>query len=269
MSTKPLAILVFAVLLTPSLFSEASDAAHWIQSEPRAHVYETVRPEILGFFDSAQKAGIPTGPLLDKLKEGVYKGVPAELLVSTLHAELDRLSVATKLVTRAERVFSEPAAREEAVRTVSLLLSAGTEAQTVQSLLAAAAGARRDSSDTMLGMAVLLQMKLSVNLSDASLQLLGTALFRSRQPSAVFGSVPAFFLRASSQGLEADKIVSMIVDVLNNGGGLIQMQDQLQDEASARTHKKGNESGTAQPSQPGGTPSHAPTHSGRHSGSHF
>jgi len=240
MRVTPRAVLLLALLalLAPPLFPEGNDAPSWLRSEPRARAYEPVRLEILRIFDDAQKAGVPTGPLEDKLKEGVSKRVPADVLITGLRAELDRLSLAGSLLAGRGSAF-DPGKREAALRTISLLLASGASPQLIGSLLDTGSSAARDPSDTVEALGVLAQVKLSIRLPDTLVLTLGDALLKSRMPQAAFGSIPPLLMQARANGMNSEELISMIVGVLQSGGGLIQVQDRLRDLAS------GNQAGKA------------------------
>ena len=229
MRTTPRTVLLLALLaaLAHPLFADGNEASSWLDSEPRARAYESVKPDIVRIFDDAQKAGVPAGPLMDKLKEGVSKHVDAGLLLGALRAELDRLSAAEGLLAGRASGFG-PGKKESAVRALSLLLASGASAQVAGAVLDAGSASARDPSDTVVAIGIVAQVKLSIRLPDALAQSLGTALLRSRMPRAAFDSIPAIVLQARANGMSSEEAVGIVVSVLQSGGGLIQMQDRLQ-----------------------------------------
>jgi len=255
----PRAVLLLALLalLAPPLFSDGNDAASWLRSDPRARAYASAQAEILAVFDDAQKTGVPTGPLVDKLKEGVAKRVAADLLVAGLRVELDRLATGESLLA-GQAPGLDPGQKEAALRAVSLLLASGASPQMIESLLDAASEAARGSTYIVKTLGVLAQLKLSIHLPDALAQTLGTALLRSRMPQEAFDAIPSVVIRARANGMSSEEVVAIVVGVLRSGGGLIQMQDRLQKaspgaQAERRQERPGAGSAAAHP-QAGGPP---------------
>lgn len=248
MRRVPRVFILLAVMLSPPLFADDGGAAAWMTSEPRARAYEASRADILAVFSTADHAGVPLGLLLAKLKEGVAKRVTAGSLVTGLRVEAQRLSVSAGVVDRYGGLI-DPGGREQAIRRIGLLLAGGASLQSIQSVLDAASGAGRGSSDTVEALGVLAQMTLSLDLTDVQLQGLGTSLLRSRMKAQVFASLLPVLLQARARGMSAEAAVEMVDGVLASGGGLIQMQDRLQAEAQA--------AGTSLPGKSGSAPGRA------------
>jgi len=220
--------LILALLAAPALFSESSDVRSWFRDEPRAHSYSAVEADVLRVFDDAGKAGLPLGPLMDKLQEGASKGAAANVLLTALRAESQRLSMGQAILDTQGVRFIDPGDREEALRAISLLVVDGVSAQTIESLLALAVSVGRDPLDDAEALRVLAQVKLSSRLADNDIQRLGAALLKSRLPRAAFNSIPPFLLKASALGMSDQAIEDIIVSVLGSGGSLIQMEEEIQ-----------------------------------------
>ncbi len=260
MRGAPWTIMLLAALLAAPAFGDDGGASSWLDSEPRARPYDAVRQDILKIFDEAAQAPLPVALLMEKLKEGVSKRVPADVLLAALRAEQNRLSVAWDLVDRQDGAI-QPGGREEAVRRIDLLLVAETAPTTIESVLDAAASARRTSSDAVEALGVLAQVKLSMELTDPLLKTLGTAMLRSRMGAGVFGSVLTVLVQARTRGMSTDAAVAMVTGVLASGGGITQRQDRLQQLATA------GPAATGKPTIPGpeaGAPQAVGTQGGPH-----
>jgi len=240
-------ILVF--LLAPPLFSENPDVSSWFHNDSRARPYAGIGSEVIRVFTEAGKAGLSLALLMDKLKEGASKGVAADLLLNALRSESERLSTGRDILERQGARFSDPGDREETLRAISLTLIAGISVQTIESLFALAPSVARSSQEVAAAFNAMVQAKLSSRLTDSEIQRLGAALLKSRMAQAAFKSIPSFLMKASARGMTDNDVVDrIIVSVLESGGSLVQMEEELQ--KLTRGESNNVEKGTPQRSPP-------------------
>jgi hypothetical protein len=216
------------LLIAPLVFCEEPGLSSWFQSDPRAQAYREVEPQISRTFDEAAAAGLPLPILMDKLREGAVKGVAAERLSTGLRAEMERLLVAQGILERQSVTLPDRKGREEAMKGISISLLAGLPPETIEQLFAISRAPARSPQDAVAACAALIQIREMSRLSDADVRRLGEALLRSRLPAASFRSIPSFFVRARARGIgEAEILDSIVIEALESGGGLVQMEDQL------------------------------------------
>jgi hypothetical protein len=216
------------LLLALSAFGDDAELSAWFRSDPKARPYAAVQAEIAATFDEAAGAGLPAWVLMEKLREGAAKGVPAGRLATGLRAEATRLSQAADILLRARTSVADRRERDETLRAVSIALLAGFSPGAVETLLVLVAPPARGPQDAVAALAAVIPVKDASLLSEADLVRLGAALLQSRLPSTAFKSIGSFFLKASASGArDGDILDDMVIPALRGGGGLVQMEEQL------------------------------------------
>jgi hypothetical protein len=251
------AILFLVLTAGAPLFAAENDAGAWFRSDPQAAAYAVVEPDISAVFTDADQAGIPTALLMDKLKEGASKTVAPDRLLLALRAEASRLTAGQAAVTRAKIRLAGTDERANVLKAISLLLVSGVQDATVDSLLAASSG-KRNPSDLVDALNVLVQIRLSTGLTDGAVQVLGTALLKSGLPRGAFPALPGVLFNAAARGMEDETAAAVLADVLNAGGGILQMENALQKKADTDAAAAGVQ-GAAGSQGTHGRPATAPT----------
>jgi len=227
------AILLLAAGGT-SLFAADKNPGSWFRSDPQGPAYAVVEPDVSAVFTAAEESGVPPSLLMDKLEEGASKSVAPDKLVMALRAEADRLAAGQAAITRSRVRLAAPDDRSKVLKAISLLFVAGVQDNTVQSLLASSSG-KRNPSDLVDALNVLVQIRLSTGLTDEGMQILGTALLRSGLARASFQALPGVLFNAAARGMPDETAAAVLADVLNAGGGILQMEDALQKKADTDT----------------------------------
>jgi hypothetical protein len=226
---KARGLLILAFLMASrAAYPDAGGPSAWFRSDPLAPAYRGVQERIERIFNDAERSGLPVRLLLEKLKEGAAKGVDPERLTAGLRAEADRLLAAREIFTEGNVVFPDSGAFEEAMRTVSIALLAGMSPDLVRDLFALGRPPARGPADAQAACAALIEMRESGRLSEEDLGRLGAALMSSRLSASAFRSIPPFFIKARARNIgEGELLDSIVIKVLESGGGLVQMEDAL------------------------------------------
>lgn len=233
-------ILVLLVLLTGTLLASplgAEELSAWYASDPRARGYEEVRDELLELFAAARQEDVPTGPLLDKLREGASKGVEAERLLGAVRDAVDRLVQARSILDEAA---GTTAAGPEEVQALSLLLLQGLSDELARELLGSGLQSRRSLPVIRAACTAVASLQaMAESLDDPVALNVGSLLLASRLPASAYGSLVSIYAKARAAGLEEGEILQeVIIGTLAAGGGLVAMDEKINRGQAAKAERQ-------------------------------
>lgn len=157
------------------------------------------------------------------LREGAAKRVPGSRLVSALREELQRLTFAEDALSETNLLPRNSEQLRDTLRQVSVYQAAGVDRATISSTLK-----RTEDLERALAALSAVAGVLSIQSVDQQQSTrLAVALLDSELTPATFASIPSTFLRGTAIGLPATTVVMIIIDVLERGGGLIQIDREL------------------------------------------
>lgn len=218
-------------LLTAAFAAFAADESvvqAWFRTESRAKPYSGIEARILDLFSEAGTRKLPEQVLLGKLKEGAAKRVDPERLLVGLKEELERLTSAQGIVEGSGIVFPDPAARQAAVKDMSVYLLGGLGVEVLKGILAQAILLSHGYADAISCCDALVKLREMSTVDDKGLLRIGRALLASRVPPSGYKTIPSLFLRAKVQRIaEADILDDIVLRTLESGGGLVQMEEEL------------------------------------------
>ena len=227
---SPIVIVVLLLMSWP-LFGQdagasASDpVARFFAENPRSQSYEEARSELARVFEAARARNLPLTSLSTLLYEAAAKRVPADRLTAALQRELERLDTVRGILwaTGLGETASEGKTRERALRQLSVHMQAGVgetvmrevaeDAQTLDQFIEAAAALASVASASPV--------------SDESLIRLGRALIDSRLDPSGYGSVSSAYIKGRVRGFAPREVTDLVVRVLDAGGGIIQIDREL------------------------------------------
>jgi hypothetical protein len=231
-------LFLLLIIVTPKVTGQESEPATWFKSDRTAPPYRDVQISIEAVFMDARSDGLPTALLMDKLREGAKKSVPAERLVEGLRAELGRLRAVHAMLDRQRVSVEDPRYLEEASKALSIALLGGVPVQTMETLFEMSLGTARGPRDIIATVTTLFQLREGSRISDEALLNLGKAMVGSALPTAAFRSIPSFFVKAAARGVrETDIIARIMIPVLESGGGLVKMEEELRRLADRSGHQ--------------------------------
>jgi hypothetical protein len=231
LSLSPAAIILFASLMLMAVASASwSDLlGSWYSSDPRAAAYSGTRAEFSRIFSQAAREHVPQKILLNKLREGEAKGVPANTLVSSLRSELALLSRAKVILARAGfgGTFLSPVA-DETVKDVEVYLRSGLPDQLVRNLLSASAARHAGKQAALAACGAIMDLRAVAPMEDADSLQIGRLLLASGLPPSGYGSLALVYGLGKSRGLSHDALVhDIIINTLRSGGGLAIMKRKI------------------------------------------
>ncbi len=211
--------------------TDASDSAaiaqlqEFFSSNPRSGRYEGVRGDLRGAFRRAEDNSIPTEPLVTLLQEAAAKRVPAARLLPAVEAELDRLETAGTVLDEAG-LGGDGVGRQERVsafRRLSVYLQAGVTADVMVQV--------GESGTTLRpfleAVGTLASISSSTDLSEAQQVELAAALLESELEPGGYGAVGSAYVKGRLRGLSPEAVTEIVVRVLRAGGGIIQIDREL------------------------------------------
>lgn len=235
-------VILFSCIatLTAQSGSGEREFSRWLSADSRAARYRTVEDDLARVFKESERTGVPPELLLEKLKEGAAKNVPASRIVPALEAELERLAFAKELSDRLGLYRTEPDKRAGLFRTVSIFLLSGFSPSLVDEVFSAAFERasienrdRTSAQDSAVERAdealhTLLQIGLIYRFSDDELVGLGRAVIASGIPVSGYRSLASVFLKANSYRMSGAETIGLVTEILSNRGGLLQIEQELQ-----------------------------------------
>jgi len=147
--------------------------------------------------------------------------------VNALNEELDRLVLARTILQNEEIQFSSKGAYQDALREISLLLLNGFSGEFVSRLLTFSMSQDKGIEGVLAAGCSLLLISAAGSLSEEQLFNLGKALLSSRFSPAGYPYVASLFIKASVNQVKPAELLTPVIRILEQGGGLIQLEREL------------------------------------------
>ena len=211
----------------------------WFTSDPRAGAYSSAREELRLVFAEGTREQLPTRILAEKLREGASKGVPRDLLVNGLRAELGRLQRAQRILESAggARVRSVDArSREKSLKAIGIFLRAGMPEPLIGQMFAAGSTTSGGEDAALAACLALLELRSVASIPDSDSAQIGRLLVSSPMKPSVYPSFAPVVMQARTRGLSDEHIVKeVIIGTLSSGGGTAAMIQKIESaQASGR-----------------------------------
>jgi hypothetical protein len=224
------AILLFSTLmLTAAASASWSDLLRsWYSSDSRSAAYAGARGELSRIFSEAAQRRVPQLLLMDRLREGAAKGVPADRLESALREELGRLERARLIVDKAGfgGSFLSPVG-DETVKEVGIYLRSGLPDPLVGGLLSAGAATGKESA--LAACRAIMDLRAVAPLEDVDSLQIGRLLLASGMQPSGYASLALVYCLGRSRGLSHEALVrEVIINTLSAGGGLAIMNRKIE-----------------------------------------
>ncbi len=227
-------LIVFFALGAWSASAEAQESGverldRWFAEASRSDQYSSIKSDLSNLFAKADDAELPVDPLLRLLQEGAAKRVTPALLLDAVTAELRRLELGKTLLSRAEMYPEEAAeddeesARLKHLRRISVALQAGIAEQTLRKLVSSASSLKKAGE----AISSITDLAVSSEAENETLRRLGLALVRSNLEPEGYASVISIYLKGRLYNLSIEETTRIIVNVLESGGGIIQIDQEL------------------------------------------
>lgn len=215
--------LLLVFLPIPAVEAQTPLLDQWYRESDNARRYIDERSELAAVMEQAREDGIPPELIMLVLQEGAAKRVPPSRLIAALEAEEERLATARRILERVDLLPIRTADIQNALRELSVYQSAGVPPDVLDSVLA-----RTDELDRGLAAVGALAQVVGIQpLRDDTMATLGISILASELTPATYASLSSAYLRGTLNGLPPETVVRIIVDVLEAGGGLIQIDREL------------------------------------------
>lgn len=215
--------VLLAFLPIPGVEAETPLLDQWYRESGNARRYTDERSELAAVLEQARQDGVPPELIMLVLREGAAKRVPASRLIAALEAEEERLATARRILERVDLLPIRTEDIRNALRELSVYQSAGVTPDVLSSILESA-----DDLDRGLAAVAAVSQFLGIQpLSDNTTATLGISILGSELTPATYASLSSAYLRGTLDGLPPQTVARIIVDVLEAGGGLIQIDREL------------------------------------------
>jgi hypothetical protein len=219
-----LSLTFFAAVRTAALSSDpVAELSQWLRTDSRTERYLPVESSIIEIAHDAQTLGLPLGPIVDKVKEGANKGVDPAKLVAAVGTLVETMKNARETVEK----HVKPAP-EKLIRETTLFIEGGLDpAIVIAPLIGLSIDEKNDTEPFRAACAVLLEVH-ALRIDDQKiLGSLGKSIVASRLPVSAYESVFTLFIKARAGRMGDADIITMITKILDDGGGIIQIEQEL------------------------------------------
>ncbi|MBI9103995.1 MAG: hypothetical protein JEY99_16375 [Spirochaetales bacterium] len=227
-------LLLIFMSASISLFSEELDLESWYKEETRSEAYQEIHRELTILINSIEETEIPVSLLMEKLREGSSKRVPARRLLLALNEEVNRLRIAEQILSESDVVFKSINEETSLYRGISILLAGGLSEKTIQTLIRTNNQTDNRTDSFIAAGHALLGVQAVAPLSRENIQRLGEALVESELPFQMYSAITSLFLKGMVQRLQSETILEIIIDILNHHGGIVQIERELNRRSSRR-----------------------------------
>ena len=206
----------------------------WILNDRRGKRYADYSQFFNKLLNSAVKQDIPVDLLTIKIREGAAKNIPGQRLIAAISNELERLKTAKIILTDGKITLKNYNRYENTLKHISILLLGGLKSKTITNLFKIKDKYSRTINDVLTACDVLIQINSIDRLSQADLYNTGRALLISRLKSSYFSNIASIYLNARAKRIKSDDILKIIQRTLANGGGLIEIDQEISDRGTYR-----------------------------------
>lgn len=211
-------IAAFAVLSSAALHADATELERWFRRSNRADRYADDRDAIVAIVREADAENLPTDSMVKLVQEGAAKRVPPERLLDALSAERDRLETATRILTSHGHRSTD-----DAVERLAIAQRGGVTPAVLDSI----AGAAESGKQAVAAAEAVMQLYSVARIDAAEAEELAVALVETDTPTSAYRSVPSLVLKGRAAGLSPEETMDIIIDTLNDGGGLVRIDREI------------------------------------------
>ena len=215
-STALIAVLV--VLSSSILYADATELDRWFRRSDNAERYAGRREAIVAVLREAEADHLPSDSMVKLVQEGAAKRVPPERLLDALTAERDRLEASARiLASHGHRTT------DDAVERLAIAQRGGVTPAVLDSIARAAKTTRQ----TVAAAEAIMQLYGVARVDATHAEGLAVALVETDTPISAYGSVPSLVLKGRAAGLSPEETMEIVIDTLKAGGGLVQIDREI------------------------------------------
>ena len=223
--------LLFFSLVTKVFQAFPEDISEIIDTlfsqKQRQSEYGKVYNPLLSVFLELEQQGLPTEILVDKLKEGLSKKVSPARLLTGIKNEALRIKQTSVLINKVQFVFKDESEKKELYRNMSLFLLGGLSQDMLESMLQ---GVRSKEQAVQVFQSLgttILKLKTITGLSSSEFLSLSQVLLNSALKFPSYPMITSLFVQAKYRRMSDQEILSLVVNILNRGGGILQIEEEL------------------------------------------
>lgn len=227
-------MFVFLYFINPPL-AETQDNRYteqleqWFDTSSAAGRYTDTKDELIELFTRVETTEVPGELLLERLKEGAAKRVPPQRLLSVLRQDFERLERVDRVIEAAGYTHARGSTSyKQNLKLLSIVLRGGVSESVVENVLQEAHTHEKSLEVALAACDALFQVTQIGDLTDNELIQLGTTLLTSSLPSSSYSSIASLFLKGRVNRLDDSDILEIVIRVLENNGGLIQLEREIQ-----------------------------------------
>ncbi|MBN2736480.1 MAG: hypothetical protein JXR70_05825 [Spirochaetales bacterium] len=237
-------------LLSTQLYSDQEETYQeilsWLNTKSRAFNYDKIDEELLFIFNQAKEANLPLDILFNRLKEAASKKIKSNQIFSVLSVELKELFKIKQIILKHnpclapldndENLQGIPVSKiqRERITLVLYYIKSDIPAETIDSAMTTACEVQKSYQQVFHLFNVFITITALHNLNSIELTELCDAVLRSKLNSDSYPSIASFFLKGHSSHINYSVIRNVIIKVLNSGGNLINIENELFRRGSSR-----------------------------------
>jgi hypothetical protein len=248
---KKFIICIYLLLWFSHLFCEhvdIPDLDQWFKEQPDAASYLSIKEDLSFLFSEARARNLPLSLLYERLREGISKHVPPQRLLKALEFDVEQLSRIVEMMkvvdalsfSRREIHFFikegiqwDVLNREQntpvfdLIHQLSLLNRSGISIESMSNLFTCAIENEKSINTMLPVLHSLIKIPGLDNLKERETVDLGKALIKSALSPDSYGTLSSIFVKGRIYHLNYSTISDIVVKVLNRGGGIVQIEQEI------------------------------------------
>ena len=229
MGFKPSRILFFYLLFISFLFSVGAQGLDdWYDKDPQASFYRGIRPDLLKLMEKNHLEDLPERLLYDRLREGVQKKVPAQVLLNALWQDLDNFLY---LRDQLRIVFGELSGKnitlEGFLTRGGIVLRSGVSRSLIPIFLDWLRNSKASLDRGMSALLTVTAVQTRFPLEDELILDMTRNLTSSQEPEERFPSLSGLFTRGRSVGLSPTEMARTTIIILGKGGTFLMVEQEF------------------------------------------
>ncbi|MFP4385505.1 MAG: hypothetical protein ACLFSE_15785 [Spirochaetia bacterium] len=225
---KYLLISVLSLLITAGITFADSLADRIDRKIPAA--YAGIEDELLTLLETADRTGVPESLLVSLIREGVAKSVRSGVLLDVIQREYDSYRYIAVLAEQEGFRRENPENYDEFLKSLNIYRKMGLSAE----LLEYALKAGPDRKSVLYALEAVTKILKTGDLELSVYYDLLKSLFDSQLPPKYYPSLGNVFLKARNSGLNSGQTAEIVINTLNSGGGIIQINRRIEERSPRR-----------------------------------
>ena len=247
-----ISICISPILGQTSSITREIDA--WYSRDRNASIYKDIRQNLIDICRRAESAQLPPELLFAKFREGAAKRINANRVMNALEEELLRLQSIQALINHVDQSYEQtysqvyfffPGENEqerlselvelpnisvnkiEIIQQFSILVRSGLTIDLMQRVFLYAANRQQAYPYVLYLFKSIIDIPAFTRLDAENLFTLCRAVLASQLPASTYPVITSLFIKGNRYNLSYPVIARTIIEELDQGGGLIQVEQAL------------------------------------------